>query len=154
MIASYDEFLSVYGPNVMSPTEFNRFEYEAEVTINDRTTGIDGVAKLRAAFPIDPDDTRAVKRCVLALTLAHSRLFRLEEASASVEGGIAKSKSSGSESITYQDGATALQLAARSPEKRSWYLDDIVRRYLGGRTDANGVNLLYGGPYPGGVIRA
>ena len=154
MIASYDEFLSVYGPNVMSLTEFNRFEYEAEVTINDRTTGIDGVVKLRAAFPTDPDDTRAVKRCVLALTLAHSQLSGLEKASASTEGGIAKSRSSGSESITYQDGATALQLAARSPEGRSSYLDDIVRRYLGGRTDANGVNLLYGGPYPGGVIRA
>jgi len=118
------------------------------VILDDWTTGIDGVRKLRVAFPTDPIDVAAIKRCVIELTKASADIDNIVQLSASGDGGIVASKSSGSESISYRNDTSALLAAAKDADIREAYIGMIVRRYLSGRSDANGVNLLYGGVYP------
>lgn len=148
MLVSYAEFIAVYGSDALTLTAFNRFEFDAEVILDDWTTGIDGVRKLRVAFPTDPIDVAAIKRCVIELTKASADIDNIVQLSASGDGGIVASKSSGSESISYRNDTSALLAAAKDADIREAYIGMIVRRYLSGRSDANGVNLLYGGVYP------
>ena len=148
MLVSYAEFIAVYGSDALTLTEFNRFEFDAEVILDDWTTGIDGVRKLRVAFPTDPIDVAAIKRCVIELTKASADIDNIIQLSASGDGGVVASKSSGSESISYRNDTSALLAAAKDAGTREAYIGMIVRRYLSGRSDANGVNLLYGGVYP------
>ena len=148
MLVSYAEFIAVYGSDALTLTAFNRFEFDAEVILDDWTTGIDGVRKLRVAFPTDPIDVAAIKRCVIELTKASADIDNIVQLSASGDGGVVASKSSGSESISYRNDTSALLAAAKDVGTREAYVGMIVRRYLSGRSDANGVNLLYGGVYP------
>lgn len=148
MLVSYAEFIEVYGSGALTLTAFNRFEFDAEVILDDWTTGIDGVRKLRVAFPTDPIDVAAIKRCVIELTKASADIDNIIQLSASGDGGVVASKSSGSESISYRNDTSALLAAAKDAGTREAYIGMIVRRYLSGRSDANGVNLLYGGVYP------
>ena len=148
MLVSYAEFIEVYGSGALTLTAFNRFEFDAEVILDDWTTGIDGVHKLRVAFPTDPIDVAAIKRCVIELTKASADIDNIIQLSASGDGGVVASKSSGSESISYRNDTSALLAAAKDAGTREAYIGMIVRRYLSGRSDANGVNLLYGGVYP------
>ena len=148
VLVSYAEFIEVYGSDALTQTAFNRFEFDAEVILDDWTTGIDGVRKLRVAFPTDPIDVAAIKRCVIELTKASADIDNIIQLSASGDGGVVASKSSGSESISYRNDTSALLAAAKDAGTREAYIGMIVRRYLSGRSDANGVNLLYGGVYP------
>lgn len=148
MLVTYAEFIEVYGSDALTLTAFNRFEFDAEVILDDWTTGIDGVHKLRVAFPTDPVDVAAIKRCTIELTKALADIDNIVQLSASGEGGVVASKSSGSESISYRNDTSALLAAAKDASNREAYVGMIVRRYLSGRSDANGVNLLYGGAYP------
>ena len=148
MLVSYAEFIEVYGSGALTLTAFNRFEFDAEVILDDWTTGIDGVRKLRVAFPTDPIDVAAIKRCVIELTKASADIDNIIQLSASGDGGVVASKSSGAESISYRNDTSALLAAAKDAGTREAYIGMIVRRYLSGRSDANGVNLLYGGVYP------
>lgn len=132
----------------VSATDFNRFEYDAEVLIDGWTTGIDNVHKLRIAFPTEPMDAEAVRRCCAALIGAMAQFEQIQIASVGGGSGAIASMSSGSESISYRQTASALSVAAGSVEGRNAYLGNIVRQYLAGHQDANGVNLLYGGVYP------
>lgn len=148
MLVSYAEFIEVYGSDALTLTAFNRFEFDAEVILDDWTTGIDGVRKLRVAFPTDPVDVAAIKRCTIEMTKALADIDNIVQLSASGDGGVVASKSSGSESISYRNDTSALLAAAKDASTREAYVGMIVRRYLSGRSDANGVNLLYGGAYP------
>lgn len=145
---SFAEFTAVYGSDALTLTAFNRFEFDAEVLLDDWTTGIDGVHKLRVAFPTDPIDAAAVKRCAIELIKTLADIDNIDALSVSGDGGVVASKSSGSESISYRDGSSALLAAAKDSGARAAYVGMIVRRYLSGRSDLNGVNLLYGGAYP------
>lgn len=145
---NYGDMVSIYG-DAVSATDFNRFEYDAEVLIDGWTTGIDNVHKLRIAFPTEPMDAEAVRRCCAALVNALAQFEQVQAASIGASaGGAIASMSSGSESISYRQTASALSVAAGSVEGRNAYLGNIVRQYLAGHQDANGVNLLYGGVYP------
>ena len=153
MYLTYQDFSAVAGTE-MTTADFDRYEFDAEMIVDQFTTGVDNVQKLRVAFPTDPLTVQAVKRCMVALTDAVCRFDRADLASLSLNGtatgGVIASVSSGSESISYATGADATSMAAavKSDAGRQAYYYNIVRRYLGGRTDANGVGLLFGGSYP------
>lgn len=153
MYITYNDFTAVMGADI-SMADFNRYEFEAEMILDRFTTGIDNVKKLRVAFPTDEIDAEAVKRCVIALTDAVCRFDRADKAAVSLTGtstgGVVSSVSSGSESISYATGSTASAMAAgvQSLEGRNTFYQDIIRTYLSGREDANGVNLMFMGRYP------
>lgn len=153
MYLTYSEYTVMTGATI-SMTDFSRLEFDAEMVLDRHTTGIDNVRKLRVAFPTDDTDAQAIKRCMAALVDALTRFENADKTSVPTTGavtlGAVSSVSSGSESISYAAGVDASAMAAgvKSIAGREAYCADVVRKYLSGREDANGVNLMFMGRYP------
>lgn len=152
MYINHDRFNAMYSDN-MDCTTFNRIRFEACRLIDRATTGIDGVAKLRIAFPTEPHEADAVRFC--AAKVIHA-LYQIERVESSVcsdgtdSGRNITHIESGNESITYSDPSKTSALAAAAADRtvRDNLILDTIREYLSGVTDANGINLLFMGAYP------
>ena len=158
LYADYQYFTELYGSDVPEQI-FNRLIWAASKILDHMTTGVDGYKKLEHAYPINPNDDEAIKRCVCELVQfayeveeANKALGYVSNADGHVTSRMIASKSSGSESISYVTGGssvkTAAVVAASDNEVRQQMQYDIIRQYLSGVEDANGVNLLYLGRYP------
>ena len=145
MYADYDYYQTEYGGK-MSADDYKRFGRMAERRID----GITG-NKLQFAFPANERDVEAVKDCVCELAdflyqidsynaAAMESMGTVAQADGTVKGKVITSISSGSESIGYSAAGSA---------STATMIYGIVRDSLGGVPDANGVNLLYAGAYPG-----
>lgn len=159
--ATYNDYVQFFGDDSIP---FERFSYEAERYIDNVTTGVDGVRKLKEFFPTDRDDIKAVVYAVCALAHAMYNIEKADENALSargftaradgvVVGNVVTSMSSGSESMSFSTGNTvnsALVNASTDTAARKAYYSDVVQRHLGGVRDANGVPLLYMGVYPRG----
>lgn len=146
-------YISLYGE--IEDWTYNRLGWQAAKLLDKYTTGIDGVCKLRKAFPSNLDAQEAVKRCECALVNLLLQIEQAEKAGAAVTradgtltSGAVSSVSSGAESISYAAGDTAINAAAADNSARERLISSTVREYLCGEKDANGVNLLYMGVYP------
>ena len=158
MYIRYEYYKALYDP--VNEKAFTRFSFDACRHIDRLTTGIDGVKKLKIAFPTDEDSAEAVKRCTAAVLNFLIRIDSLEKAALSAneyvqtENGLQKkvisSVTAGNESISFSSGdaKTVFDASLADTEVRSREIANIVREYLSGVTDANGVNLLYMGCYP------
>ena len=148
--------LYTYGLDAdgISCTEFEQLAWEASRMADRYTTGLDGVRKLRKAFPVDEMDAEAVKRCVCRLILLMHQIGQAEAAGGytSTENGYHRNQiaavSAGNESVTYASGGNVIASAAADRTVREQLYADTIRAYLSGVTDANGVSLLYMGRYP------
>lgn len=148
-------YVGLYGD--IPSAAFNRLVWDAEQAIDNATTGVDGARKLRIAFPTDKNDTERVKRCVCKLVNLMYRVENAEQSASRVatdnglRGGIISSVSAGNESISYATGgATMVEKAVSDRSVLDRSMRDTIRECLSGVPDANGVNLLYMGAYPGG----
>lgn len=154
----YEYFKSIYGDS-MPETDFNRLSWESCRRIDVLTTG-----KLKFAFPTNEDDAEAVKRCVCELIdfmyqvnqyskMAMQSVGVIQKNDGTVVGKVITSMSSGSESIGYSVSGsfdkTDVMKSAESREYRDNTMTRIVKALLAFVGDANGVNLLFAGPYPG-----
>lgn len=163
--ATYADYKALYGESKLDEAGFTRLVWEAERLMGAATTGVDGVAKLRVAMPMEERDAEAVKRCacVLADTLrqleeAAENIRKaqalIENADGTVQSRQVASRSAGSESVSYatgsaaRSGGSAVDAAVSDLTARQRLFDDTIRRYLSGIPDANGVNLLFMGAYP------
>lgn len=153
-------FYSMF-PELRSDNAYDKGCKQAQRLIDDQTTGVDGVRKLRIAMPTDAEDVDAVKMCWCELCKACYFVEKAKDAlnSAmgvqSVNGNIVpmtiKSVSAGGESVSYGTDAgmeSAYMAAAKSPSGARSLAFSIVKEYLSGVRDANGVNLLFRGAYP------
>ena len=78
----YEYYKTLFGEKAIPETDFNRLVWDSCKKIDNATTGVDNVKKLKIAFPTDEDDAEAVKRCVCELlTIA----YKIEQAEARVE---------------------------------------------------------------------
>ena len=158
MYISFEEYTALYDR--IEEIDFNRLEIEARRIIDRFTSGIDGVKKLNVAFPVDEDDVIAVKHCAARVI---NVLYQIQEAekSASVSRGyeenpngmrgkVVSSVTAGNESISYVVGGanTAVDKAITNIADRNRLISGVIRDYLSGVNDANGVCLLYMGVYP------
>lgn len=157
MYADYTYYQTEYGGK-MSADDYKRFGRKAERRI-DCITG----NKLQFAYPTNERDIEAVKDCVCELTdflyqietynqSAMDSMGTVAQADGTVKGKVITSVSSGSESIGYSaagSASTATMEAAKDKKVADTMIYGIVRDSLGGVPDANGVNLLYAGAYPG-----
>jgi hypothetical protein len=158
MYISFDEYTALYDP--IEERDFNRLVFQACQAVDNLTTGVDGVKKLKVAFPVDEDSADAVKRCVASVT---NLLYQIQEAEKSaflargymetangLQGKVVSSVSAGNESVSFASGggSTSVDKAVTNIAERNRLIQSIVREYLSGVTDANGVNLLYMGVYP------
>lgn len=161
--ANYEFYKTLYGEKSVSETDFNRLSWDACKRIDAATTTVDGIKKLKIAFPTDEDDSEAVKRCLCELI---NILYKLEQAEERVnasqgfvqrEDGTLSSKlvssvSAGNESISYStnniSAATLIDKALSDKTVQEQLYRDTIAKYLSGVTDKNGINLLYAGRYP------
>lgn len=159
MYITFDEYTALYPP--VEEIVFNRLSYDACHRIDQHTAGIDGVKKLKTAFPTDEDSAQAVKRCAAKIIYT---LLQIHEAEVSasmgrgytqtengLQGKIVSSVSAGNESISFSsanEGASVIDKSVSDLSVREKLIRNIVREYLSGVQDANGVNLLYMGVYP------
>ena len=161
--ADYEFYKTLYGEKSVSETDFNRLSWDACKRIDTATTTVDGIKKLKIAFPTDEDDSEAVKRCLCELI---NILYKLEQAEERVnasqgfvqrEDGTVSSKlvssvSAGNESISYStnniSAATLIDKALSDKTVQEQLYRDTITKYLSGVTDKNGINLLYAGRYP------
>lgn len=158
MYLQYEDYTNLYDP--IDEKIFNRLSFDACKYLDRMTAGVDGVKKLKIAFPVVEDSAAAVKHCAAKIV---NILFQIQEAenSASVGRGYEKTESglrgkvvssvaAGNESISYSVGSqiTAIDTAVSDMAARDNLIFNTIRQYLSGVQDANGVNLLYMGVYP------
>jgi hypothetical protein len=159
----FEYFQSIHG-DAVPETDFNRYSWEATKRIDSATTGVDGIKKLKVAFPTDEEDVEAIKRCACKIIAIAVKIKQAEEIANSARGYIQRedgsfqakivsSVSAGNESVSYSSSgvsgtATLIDkvLADKSAQKQLY--DDTISEFLSGIHDANGVNLLYMGEYP------
>ena len=77
MYITYNEYTALYDP--IEEKVFNLLAYDACRHIDRHTTGIDGVKKLKIAFPTDEDSAEAVKRCAARITNLLVQLMEAEK---------------------------------------------------------------------------
>lgn len=151
----YIDFVTYSGwyKDGLTQGEFDNFAWEASRFMDINTTGIDGVRKLSDAAPIDEYTAESVKRCTAKII---NLLYEVEQTGESVtredgtvHGRIITSLSSGSESVSYAARAGLAQRVLSGEIDKGAAIHRIVKECLSGLTDANGVNLLYMGRYPG-----
>ena len=120
MYIQYEEYTSLYDP--MDEKSFNRLAFDACRYIDRFTSGIDGVKKLKVAFPVDEDSSTAVKHCAAKVI---NILLQIQEAEKSasmgrgyiqtkngLQGKVVSSVSAGNESISYSAGSQITEIDA------------------------------------------
>ncbi len=157
MYVTIDDYNAFYSDGIQQD-EFNRFALEADRVLDQATTGIDNVRKLKIAFPVD--DADIVKGCACRIINLLKQISDAEaaaesargytEGAAGLQGKTVSSMSSGNESVSFSSSsnATAIDRAIASPTARNQLITNVINVCLSGIEDANGVNLFYMGPYP------
>lgn len=150
---TFSEYNTLY--TALSPSEFEAMSFKADRILAVNTVGVDGFDKLKDATPTDEDTLTALKYCAAEIINTLHQIATIEKAGAMVSRAdgtmapaVVASVSSGSESITYSTATTAVSAAVSDFKARTALFSGIVRNYLSGLKDANGVNLLYMGAYP------
>ena len=158
----YAYYQSIYGEESLDETTFKRLCWEASRKVDNITSGVDGVKKLKVAFPTEEEAAEIVKRCVCKLieivhgienarkNISKAQEFVTRE-DGNLQGKVVASVSAGNESISFTSNTsikTVVDKAVGDAEVERQLYIDTVREYLNGVQDANGVNLLYMGPYP------
>lgn len=159
MYITYEQYETLYDQ--IEETQFNRLEFYAERMIDNFTTGPDGVKKLRFAFPTEKNAMESVMHCAGNIVNLLHQIHEAETAAAMGRGyteteqglqrKIISRVESGSEAISYSEtklSNSSIDAAAADKTVRDKMIATTIREYLSGVTDANGVNLLYMGPYP------
>lgn len=158
----YEYYKNLYGDKAMEQSDFERIVWDAERQVDKATSGVDNVRKLKIAFPVNEEDAETVKRCVCALVEflkqiedaernANSLGQYAERADGSLQGKIVSSVSAGNESISYAVGKssdTSISNAIKDLHSKDMAVYQFITSKLSGVSDANGVNLLFGGRYP------
>ncbi|MBQ6787548.1 MAG: hypothetical protein IJO85_07495 [Lachnospiraceae bacterium] len=160
MYADFEYYQKEYGGKVFpSADDMKRYARKADRILDSSTSG-----KLEFAFPTDTKTVQAIKDCACELAefsyqidqylaVAAEGAGYITQEDGKVRGKIVKSVSSGSESITYTGAdntvSTIVSQAAKDKKVRDVYEYGVIRGYLTGMKDANGVMLLYAGDYPG-----
>lgn len=159
MYADYEYYKTEYCGGLFDSAEnFKLYVRKAERRVDTSTYG-----KLSFAFPAAEKDAAAVKDCICELAEFLYRVNQLQAATSdsvgvvkqddgTVKGKVVTSVTSGSESRGYSASggvATIESDAAKDRKVFDMAVYSIIRDGLTGIPDANGVNLLYAGTYPG-----
>ena len=158
MYVDYEFYTSCYAD--LPESSFDRFAYMASRILDRYTSGVDGVRKLKVAFPEDEEAVMAVRLCAARVIFILHQLEKAEKESFSgtgyvqtdngLQGKVITSIHSGNESISFTAGGpdNSITRALADSNEKDKLLQDTVREYLSGICDKNGVGLLFMGPYP------
>lgn len=163
---SYEYYTSLFENPEITEKTFERLLWKAEKKIDAHTSGVDGIKKLKIAFPVIEEDAEAVKRCVVELIdlmhkietaekNANSSRGYVEREDGSLHGKVITSLSAGNETVNFANGnnveLTLIDKVILDKAAQERLFEFTIREYLSGVLDANGVNLLYIGKYPYGM---
>lgn len=138
MYIDLEYYQDLYGE--IDPFVFEENCYEAQTRLDNATTSILGVRRLEEFFPTDEADAERVKRCLAKLT---NTLVKAQETRDKLfKDGAISSVNSGSESISYNPQLVASEVSEQQLNRE---IRNIIKDYLSGVTDVNGISLLYGG---------
>ena len=160
--ATYADYTEIYDNEDVNERTFTRLLWNAEKKMDYYTSGVDGVKKLKVAFPIVAEDAEAVKRCAVEIV---NTMFQIEQAEKSalaskkyveredgtLHGKVVSSLSAGNETINFSNGNPAVTLIDKvlaDKKAQEALFKFTIMEYLSGVSDANGVGLLYIGKYP------
>lgn len=159
MYITLEEYSNLYDP--IEEKTFNRLAFDACRVMDQHTTGIDNVRKLRKFMPTDEVGAAAVMHCAAKLVNLLHQIQEAESAAALGRGytqtdqglqrRVISRVEAGNEAISYSDtklSNTAIDAAVSDETARMNLLKNTVLEYFAGVEDANGVNLLYMGAYP------
>ena len=163
MYITFEQFSDLYDP--IEEKLFNRLLFDAERLIDNHTTGVDGVKKLRIAFPTDEYAAAAVMHCAGSVVNLLGQIYRAEQVAEAARGytetkqglqrKIISRVESGNEAISYSEtklSNSSIDAAVADKSVRDAMIVSTIKEYLSGVADANGVSLLYMGPYPRGYV--
>lgn len=160
MYITYSDYVRFYGNDRLQENDFERTALNVDRVLDMFTTGIDNYPKLKEAFPTDESDVTMLKVCACRLADLFYTIDQLNKSinaareTVETENGVHSkmiaSASAGNESISYVTGTSSAlnDQAATDLAAQHRIITDIVKTFLSGMTDANGVNLLYMGRYP------
>lgn len=77
----YEYYKTLFGEKAIPEADFNRLVWDSCKKIDNATTGVDNVKKLKIAFPTDEDDAEAVKDVSANFCQSHTRLSRQKQES-------------------------------------------------------------------------
>ena len=77
----YEYYKNLFGEKAIPEQDFNRLVWDSCKKIDNATTGVDNVKKLKIAFPKDEDDAEAVKSIT---GLYHIRRWDSDEQAGSI----------------------------------------------------------------------
>lgn len=159
LYADFAYYTKEYFGTTVSESEFAVYGRKAQRRMDQVTTG-----KLSFAFPVKAEaDAAAVKDCLCELVDFMKKVdeykrnvmdavgYRKSETGELI-GKVISSVTSGSESRSYTSGSnekSAIVDAAKDEKVFYVQVYAIIRDNLSMISDANGINLLYAGPYPG-----
>ena len=161
MYITFEQFCTLYDP--IEEILFNRLSFDAERLMDNHTTGVDGIKKLRAAFPTDEYAVAAVMHCAGSIVNLLNQIYKAEQAAEKGRGytetaqglqrKIISRVEAGNEAISYSETKltnSSIDAAVADKSVRDALIASTIKEYLSGVTDANGVGLLYMGSYPRG----
>ena len=159
MYITLEEYSNLDDP--IEEKTFNRLAFDACRVMDQHTTGIDNVKKLRQFMPTDEVGAAAVMHCAAKLINILYQIQEAESAAALSRGytqtdqglqrRVISRVEAGNEAISYSDAklsSTVIDTAVSDETAKNSLLKNTVLEYFAGVEDANGVNLLYMGPYP------
>lgn len=140
---TYDFYQKKYHGDTIDSTAFDKWLDKATDKIDIITCD-----RLVDGLPEDERSSEKVQKAVCALA---DLLYQIDEESKKysigTDGttGVVKSKSDGTESISYETGKSLVGNVITDNKAQDKLCYDIIVNYLSGVTDSNGVCLLYQG---------
>lgn len=141
---SYEFYKNTYGGKSVPEDVFDKWMRKAEVILDRHTFN-----RLKENYPEDEHSDEMIQSAVCEMAENMYEVDRYQRASALSDNGestgIIKSKSSGSESITYATGESVYENAIKDPERMEKWNKSVITSYLSNITDRTGTCLLYAG---------
>lgn len=141
MYTTYDFYKNTYfGDTIVDSASFDKLGSRASDFVDQITFG-----RLRAGLPDIDYENESVQKAVCAVADALSDIDKAQNSANSQDESNIKSKSAGSESVSYGTTETVITKALQSEAGKQNYLYEIARPYLSGIAGKDGICLLYMG---------
>lgn len=141
---TYEFYRDTYGGESVPEDAFGKWRRKAEIILDRYTFN-----RLKKNYPEDEYSNEMIQSAVCEMAENMYEADRYQRASALSNNGestgIIKSKSAGSESITYATGESVYENAIKDPERMEKWNKSVITSYLSNITDSTGTCLLYAG---------
>lgn len=141
--ATYEFYRNTYYGNSIEEADFNKLLSKSETIINRYTFN-----RLIKNMPEDESTQRQIGMCACELAEKVMEIDKYIKASTINDKGetvMIKSKSAGSESVTFATGETIYARLVNDNKALETFYYATVKNYLAGYDDAEGINLVYAG---------